>query len=319
VNEDKRFVRRRRILLGTVVISVVALFARLALETGSVLVGAAGIAGVGALGWWFLGRERAKTESALREPPGGVLTVNAALDFDSLPEEWRDAAREASSALAPERMPALNVVVRADGGWLTVEKRRMFGAGKTPFGLRIPLAAVTDVETARPKVGLVGSSLTFRFSQIDDLVFDVVAGRELTAAVASRFKDAADAARWGAHPGPLVMEVTTAPPPAKTPPGRGAVMFAACFIPFALAMVGAEQGPFAALVATAVMVIATVLSLLRPPGMGRVLGAGMWVTAAAFAVDTVATGQPLRLGGTACAVALARWMAGRSTPEPDGS
>ena len=50
--DDKRFVRRRRIVLGTVVVGVVALFTRVTRDTDSVLAGLAVVAGVGAYWRW---------------------------------------------------------------------------------------------------------------------------------------------------------------------------------------------------------------------------------------------------------------------------
>ena len=311
--EEDRYARRRTAVVAAVGVAVALLFVQVAVLAGSVLIGVAAVAGTAGLAWWFVSRERSRTETAMRDAPGGVVAAHGVLDFRSVPKEWRDAARLASSPLTPDRMPGLHVTVRADGGTLTVEKRRVFGTGSTPFTLRVPLAAVTEVHAGAPQVGLMGSSLIFRLAEAEDLVVDVVASRGLTGEVAQRFSDAAESARWGSAPGPFTMDITTGPPPPRLATGRAVRMVLPCLLPFAVAMAGAVDGPFAAVAATTLIIVAVGLVTLRPPWLGRVLAVGLWITAASFVIDTMMTGQPARLVGTVCCVALARWL---SAPTP---
>jgi len=317
VAEDDEYAKRRRLVLGSVVFAVAILFLRVTLATHSVVAGLAVVGAFGGVGWWLVARSRAKTERAIGAP-GGVLSVDASLDFASVPREWRAMAHESQGPLGGQT-PALAVTVRAEAGWLTIEKRRILGAGKTPFRLQVPLAAVTAVEVGRPKIGLVGSSLTFRLSGNDDLVLDVLAGAEPMKELAHRYQDAAQAARWGAAPGPLRLELTTPPPPARTPPARAGVMLLVCTLPFAAAMAGAVDGPAAAVAAFFLVMTALVLTMIRPMSMGRILRAGAWITAGGFVVDAVATGQPLRLLGGIVCIAAGAWLGSRPTPAPAGS
>lgn len=302
---------RRRIVLGTVILGVLSIFVRVAALTRSLLASAAVVAILLGLFWWLVGRSRERTEAALAASSDGPPSANGALDFGSLPEQWRNRARETLSAAAASST-AMNVSVRADGGWFVVEKRRALFGGKTPFTLRVPLAALVDAQGAKPKIGLVGSSLTFGFSTGDELVFDIMAGQAAAEAVARRFQDAAATARMADPPGPLTLEVTTEPPPPRTPSGLAAVMMMSCFIPFAIAMAGAVDGPFAALGSMFLFFAGLGLLMVRPVSMGRVLALGAWAVAAAFGVDTLLTGQYLRLVGVAVCIALATWM--RSSP-----
>src|SRR5947209_17625853 len=88
-----------------------------------------------------------------------------------------------------------------EDGWF-VEKRRILGNGKTSFSVRAPLAAVVDVRASKPRIGLVGSSLTFTVSIGEELVFDVMAGLPGAEPVARRFTEAADGARRRSTSGP---------------------------------------------------------------------------------------------------------------------
>jgi hypothetical protein len=94
------------------------------------------------------------------------------------------------AALTPYTRVRSAVRRGAEAGWLVIEKRRQFGAGKTPFQVRVPLAALTESRVAKP-IGLVGSSIALALTTGDELVFDIMAGLDAATTVARRFGDAA--------------------------------------------------------------------------------------------------------------------------------
>lgn len=299
--------KRRKILFGTLVLGVLAIFVRVAAATGSLVWALGLVAGLLVLFLWIVARSRRRTEAQLTASLDRPPSVNAALDFESLPEDWRSLARETLSA-AGASAPAMNVTVTVDGGWLLIEKRRLLGGGKTPFKLCAPLAALLEVGAAKPKIGVVGSSLTFALSTGETLVFDVMAGQQASETLARRFREAALAARTSTPPGPMRLEIVTEPPPPRTSSNLASVMMMACFIPFAIAMAGAVHGPVAALASMFLMFAALGLLLVRPVRMGHFLAVGAWVTAGAFVIDAARTGDYLRLVGAATSIALARWF-----------
>lgn len=75
-------------------------------------------------------------------------------------------------------------------------------------------------------------------------------------------------------------------------------------------MAGAVRGPFAAFASAFLILVALGLLMVRPVRMGRVLAVVASITASAIVIDTVRTGETLRLVGTASCVALAWWFAG---------
>ena len=79
----------------------------------------------------------------------------------------------------------------------------------------------------------------------------------------------------------------------------------AAFIPFPIAMIGAQNGPAAAIGTLLLLFYALWLQLRRPPTMHRRLAVGMATTSAGFVIDAFATGQPWRLLGTGVCLALA--------------
>jgi hypothetical protein len=213
--------------------------------------------------------------------------------------------------------PGMPVRVRADDGWLVVEKRRMLGGRKSPFALRVPLAALIAAEAGKPRIGLVGSSIALGLATGDELVLDVMAGKEPAAVLARRFREAGASAQEQPPPWALTLELLAVPPPPRTSPPRAAVMMMACGLPFIIAMMGSVDGPFAAVASTLLFLAGLGLMLGRPVWMGRILARGAWATAGAFAIDTISTGQILRVAGVVCCVALAIWMGSLPTEKPD--
>jgi len=195
--------------------------------------------------------------------------------------------------------------------WLVVEKRRLIGSGKTPFSARIPLAAVTDVRAGSARMAVVGSLLSFVLVTGGELRFDLPAGQAVVERAAQRFRDAIREA-WLAPPlGPATLEVTSPPPPPRTPAGLAALLVMASIVPFVIAMAGARKGPFADVAALCLIFLALGLQLVRPVSMPRLLAGGAWLAAAAFGLDTLRTGETPRLLGVACCIALAMWMGTR--------
>jgi hypothetical protein len=309
--------RRRRVLIVTLLLSALSMFARVAVATHSAFLGVASLVVLGGFFWWLIARSRTKTEAEIEHPSDGAVSMKAGLDFASLPQQWRSWARETLGPAAGSAR-AMSVTVGADDGWLVVEKRRQFGAGKTPFQIRVPLAALAESRAAKPKIGLVGSSITLALSTGDELVFDIMAGLDAATTVARRFGDAATSARGFQAPGPLALEVTTGSPPARTSPGMAGLLMMACVPPFAIAMAGAVDGTFADIGSVGLIFAALGLMFLRPVRMARYLAVGAWATAAAFGLDAIVTGQMLRVVGVACCIALAVWMGSRE-PSPSPS
>lgn len=308
--------RRRRILTITLVLSALSMFARVTVATHSALLGVASLVVLGGLFWWLVARSRTKTEAEIENPSDGGVSMKAALDFASLPQQWRSWARETLGPAAGSAR-AMAVTVRAEAGWLVIEKRRQFGAGKTPFQIRVPLAALTESRAAKPKIGLVGSSITLALTTGDELVFDLMAGLDAATTVARRFGDAATSARGSRAAGPLALEVTTGSPPARTSPGIAGLLMMACVPPFMIAMAGAVDGTFADIGSVGLLFVALGLMVVRPVKMARYLAFGAWITAAAFGMDAIVTGQLLRVVGVACCIALAVWMRSRGpSPSP---
>ena len=86
--------------------------------------------------------------------------------------------------------------------------------------------------------------------------------------------------------------------------------------PWAMAMAGLPNGPFAGITLSAGVVVAVALMLFRPWWMVTVLVGLMGLGGAAFGLDALHQGQPLRLGGSACCVLMATWMV-KQASSPD--
>jgi hypothetical protein len=82
------------------------------------------------------------------------------------------------------------------------------------------------------------------------------------------------------------------------------------FIPaWVMSIVGIAEGAFAFVAVTVGFFVSIALMMLRPRWTTVVLVWLMGLGAAAFVIDAVRTGQPLRLGGAAYCVLMATWMA----------
>jgi len=88
----------------------------------------------------------------------------------------------------------------------------------------------------------------------------------------------------------------------------------ASFVPFAVAMAGAPDGPCADIATLGVLFLALGLNMKRPVSMPTILAKAHGVAAVAFAIDAVHTGEPLRFVGTLACIALARWMLSLQPP-----
>jgi hypothetical protein len=88
----------------------------------------------------------------------------------------------------------------------------------------------------------------------------------------------------------------------------------ASFIPFAVAMAGAPDGPFADIATLGAFFVALGLQMKRPVSMPRIVARAHGIAALAFVLDAVRTGQPLRFVGTAVCIALVAWMTGLQGP-----
>jgi hypothetical protein len=87
------------------------------------------------------------------------------------------------------------------------------------------------------------------------------------------------------------------------------------FIPaWVMSIVGISNGAFAFATVTVGFFVSIALMMLRPRWMAVVLVGLMGLGAAAFVIDAVRTGQPLRLGGAAYCLLMAKWMAKKPPP-----
>jgi len=287
-----------------VVLGIAAFGVRVGVEAGRATAGVAAAAAlviVGlVVGRWVRRRAEAKVAAALQSD--GPLALDASLDCTCLPDPWPALAADTMGWAANGTAVGLPVRVTRDGQFLRIEKRRTWGTGKHPFVAQVAMAAIADVRTDRAQRAVVGSSLTFEMDG-GEVLLDVALSRAAAELVAQRFMAEAVSARRTRGPiGPPGLEVTSPPPPRRTPGLRAFAMQMLTMVPWVAAMVGAQRGPAAAVTATFLFFAGIILVMARPVHMHRWLSRGGVVVAAGFVVDALTTGEMLRLAGAAVAV-----------------
>jgi hypothetical protein len=313
----RRAARMRRWSLGlSVALSVAGTAIPFGLMTHSALVGVGLAVAFGAFLAWLAVASRRQAERRLNVSAAGTLSVNGLLDFSCLPEPWPAQSRETLSAAAAPRAPGLSVTLAVTDGYLTVERRRVALTGTTPFTARVALSAIRDVHVGPAQLTLNGSSLSFDLASGEQLRVDLGVGTASAQRVAAGIDEAKRQAASRPLPSSPGIEVTSPPPPLRTPAATAGLLMMAFLPPWALAMIGAHNGPFAAAALTGGLFVALALTIKRPPSMASVLARAMAVGAGAFAVDAVRLGQPVRLTGAAICVLLAAWLA-RQSPTRD--
>ncbi|HEX3426192.1 MAG TPA: hypothetical protein VHT30_08665 [Acidimicrobiales bacterium] len=181
--------------------------------------------------------------------------------------------------------------------------------GKVPFLAHVPLTSIRQITVGRPFMGLIGSSLTFDLASGEELRFDVQLASDSAQRVVGAVRDAMRSASWeAASPRVAGIEVTSRRPPIRTPPVRAVLVTLAFWPPWMAAMLGIRNGPFAAAALTGGLFVALVLGLFRPRLMAVILACAMGIGGAAFAIDAVRLGQPVRLLGTASCGLIALCM-----------
>jgi len=293
------------------VAAIVSVFGRVAAETHSEAAGL--FVAVAMVVFWVVMRVVTRRRSRERAVAYGPLKLDMTLDFACLPGDWPALALETLPAAAAN-VPGLSVTVEAVDGWLRVDKRRVLGTGRHPFSARVPLAAIRDVWASKSILTLAGASIIFALDDGSEIRGDLPGAVEEAEAGAERFVAAIAEARRRRAPGPLVLQVTSPPPPPRTPPRRAALLMMASFVPFAVAMAGAPDGPCADIATLGVLFLALGLNMKRPVSMPTILAKAHGVAAVAFAIDAVHTGEPLRFVGTLACIALARWMLSLQPP-----
>jgi hypothetical protein len=166
-------------------------------------------------------------------------------------------------------------------------------------------------------LSLGGASVIFTLDDGSEIRGDLRASVPETEARLEPFRQAVMEARRHPRRGPAGLEVTSPPPPLRTPPGRAAGLMMVGFVPFAAAMAGAPDGPFADVATLGVFLFGLGLQMKRPVSMPRLLARAHGLAAVAFVVDATRTGQPLRFVGAFVCFALVAWMTGLQPPRRD--
>lgn len=304
--------------LGVAVLLVpacVALIARATRATGSVAVGAVILAStLGALLLVIMvGRRRTKEQLAKMES-GGPFEIDAGLDFGCLPGEWPVKARETLNSAGASSTPFLPVRLSLVDGKLLVDKKRSWGSGRLPFRAELPLADIARVEIGEADLAPAGSTLVAhdRSGRPFRAYLSMGAADAERVAVQLRRQLQTDGRAGATRSDGLV--VTTADPPVRTSPQRAGFLLLVAFIPFAVAMAGAEEGPVAVVGSLLLLFYGLWLVLRRPPTMHRRLAVALAVTSVTFIVDTGSTAELWRLVGAVLCLGLAASLAQLRTP-----
>jgi hypothetical protein len=229
------------------------------------------------------------------------FVLDAGLDFACLPDDWPAMARETLNAAGAHQVVSLPVVLAVNGDVLTIEKKRVLGGGKTPFRAEVALADIDSVEIGKSQRAVGGSSLYLGLAGDGWLSADISVAMDEAEPIAQALRrHVRDADRRPARG----IVVLSEPPPLRTPSGLAGGLLMACFVPFAVAMVGAEKGGYAAASTLGLLFYALWLMLRRPPTMATRLAIVSPVVAIAFVADAFVTGELWRLGGAAVSIAL---------------
>jgi hypothetical protein len=297
---------RRRSLVIATAIGVAGISFDVGLATHNVLagVGAGAVFAAFSVSLAVFSRRGAETRAPFRS--SAPLEVDALLDFSCLPGDWPVIAPETMGALVGHRLGCMNVVLAVSDGDLVIERQKVALTGKIPFSAYVPLTAIRKIRVGKPLLSFIGSSLTFDLASGDELRVDLRLGSDSAERVAGAFRDATRSAAGDASSRICGIEVTSPRPPIRTPPSRAALLMMAFLPPWAFAMAGARNGPFAAVALTGGLFVALGLMMVRPKSMPVILAWIMGIAGGAFVLDAVRVGQPVRLVGAAsCALIVA--------------
>jgi hypothetical protein len=257
---------------------------------------------------------RRHVERQLASAQTGPLEVPGFLDLACLPGKWPVLAREALGSVGGPNSYGMNVLLAVSDGYLTIARRQVATTGKRAFTARVPLRSIAGIVVGKSRMTLGGSSMTFDIASGEELRLDVTASLDSTERVSGLFREAVRTAPSDSASPLSGIEVTSLPPPVRTSPATAGLSMLAFIPPWILAIIGIRNGPFAGVTVTVGLFLSVALMLIRPRWLTTVLVRMMCLSAAAFALDTIRTGQPIRLGGTACCLLIAALMAG---PRPD--
>jgi hypothetical protein len=292
---------------AALILGSAAIFIRVAAESHSIALGLLALAAFGAfmvgLVVWSRRRADRQIESSVTT---GQLRVELGLDFECLPGDWPERSRETLNAAGAGSTPSLPVILTADGGRLIIEKRRGFWLGRSAFHAEIATANVTGVRVASSMMGIAGSSIVIQLRSGEEVRGDLPVPSARAEVIAERIR----ALMGGVPPttNGSAIQITSPPPPVRTPPGRAGLLMMASLPPFMVAMAGAEHGPVAATTSLFALLYGLWLMMRRPVNMPKKIGVALAVTACAFLIDAVGTGESLRLIGAFVAGGLAWWV-----------
>jgi hypothetical protein len=255
---------------------------------------------------------RGRAERRLASVVARSLSVNAVLDLSCLPGDWPSLARASLRAFGGKHA-GMSVVLTSADGYLVVERRTLALAGKHVFTARLPLPSIRRIRVRRSQRTLNGCSLTFDLGSGDELRVDMRVSSDAAERVADLFRDAARTTPSDSSWGRGGIEVTSLRPAPRTSPSRAGLLTLVVLPPWAIAMAGWHDGPFAGATLSAGVVVAVALMLFRPWWMASVLVGVMGLGAGSFVLDAARQGQPLRLGGTACCLLMGTWMVKRAS------
>ena len=307
------------LVIGALVVPAVAIGFRIALWSGSAAVGVGAIALFAGFLVGLIAYMRSRVESQLANIEAtGAFDIEAALDFNSLPPPWPEKARETLNSAGAGNTPALPVRLAVRDGMLHIDKKQSWGSGRRPFHAEVSMAEIESATVGRSRLGLAGSGLTIQLRNGSAIRADLQANRQRAEIVAEHLRARLPGPAFASAGKPATgIAVTSEDPPVRTPPGRAGGMMMLTMVPFATAMLGAPDGPAAAMAALFLVFYALWGQIRRPPTLNRRLAVGFAVTAVAFVVDTVASGQLWRLIGMVVCLVIASYRWRLRTPSWD--
>lgn len=309
--------RRRRasgLAAGVLAILAVVIGAQVAVLTDSNVVGVvSAVVLFGGL-WGYVRYLRSRVErqvSAIETT--GSFDIDAGLDFSCLPPPWPEKALETVNPAAAANMHSLPVRLVVQDGTLRIDKKTEW-MSRRPFHAEVALTEIESVSVGRPRQPLGGSGLNIQLRNGTAVRADLQLGQDRAEAVADLLR-ARLPRSTSPRPRPYAgLVITSEDPPLRTSPSRAGGLLMLTAIPFPIAMIGASQGPAAAIGAVLVVFYALLGQLYRPPSLTRRLAVGFALTSLAFLIDTVTSGQVWRLVGTFACLGIAEYLRRMSPP-----
>jgi hypothetical protein len=211
---------------AALVLGCVAIFVQTAVATHSITLGLLALAAFGAfaIGIVVWSRRRAERQIEISVTTG-QLRVELGLDFACLPGEWRERARETLAAAGAGNTPALPVTLTSEGGWLIMEKRRGVWLGRSPFRAEIATADVTAVRAGPSRLGIAGSSIAIQLRSGEEVRGDLPVDVERAEVIAGRIRALIGGRPVATHGSAI--QITSPPPPLRTPPRRAGLLMMA--------------------------------------------------------------------------------------------